>query len=128
LFGVDPAEAMIQQATQLLPDAEFHVAMAENLPFPEASIDVVFSTMSFHHWTNQAKGINEIARVLRPHGSFLLADIVAPFGLSIFFRHFKRNNAVRICEMLKESGLNVKLQERKWHWSRLLVVTVGLKP
>ena len=36
LIGVDPAEGMIRQATQLLSDAEFHVAMAESLPLPDA--------------------------------------------------------------------------------------------
>ena len=56
LVGVDAAEKMIQQATELFPEAEFHVAMAEALPLPDASVDLAFSTMSFHHWANQAQG------------------------------------------------------------------------
>jgi ubiquinone/menaquinone biosynthesis C-methylase UbiE len=76
LIGVDPAEGMIQQATQLLSEAEFHVAVAESLPLPDASVDLVFSTLSFHHWNDQAKGVSEIARVLRSQGRFLLADII----------------------------------------------------
>lgn len=127
LVGVDPAQAMVQQATKLLPEAEFHVAMAESLPLPDASVDVVFSTMSFHHWIDQAKGVNEVARVLRPQGAFLLADVVAPFGLSIFMRHFKRNNTRNIRRMFESSGLTVELQQRKWGWSSLLVVTLGRK-
>jgi ubiquinone/menaquinone biosynthesis C-methylase UbiE len=127
LIGVDPAEAMIQQAAKLLPEAEFHVAMAESLPSPDASVDLAFSTMSFHHWTNQAQGVGEIARVLRPSAVFVLADIIAPFRFSIFFRHFKRNNASMIREMFAHSGLNVELQQRQWLWSRLLVVTIGRK-
>jgi ubiquinone/menaquinone biosynthesis C-methylase UbiE len=127
LIGVDPAEGMIQQATQLLPDAEFHVAMAESLPLPDASVDLVFSTLSFHHWSNQAKGVSEIARVLHSQGRFLLADIMLPFGFSHVFRHFKRNNPAKTREMFVKAGLNVEFQQRQWRWSRILVVTGGKK-
>jgi ubiquinone/menaquinone biosynthesis C-methylase UbiE len=127
LIGVDPAEGMIQQATQLLSDAEFHVAMAESLPLPDASVDLVFSTLSFHHWSDQAKGVSEIARILRSEGRFLLADIMMPFGLSLFARHFKRNNAAKTREMFAQAGLNVEFQQRPWLWSRILVVTGGKK-
>jgi ubiquinone/menaquinone biosynthesis C-methylase UbiE len=127
LIGVDPAEGMIRQATQLFPEAEFHVAMAESLPLPDASVDLVFSTLSFHHWSDQAKGVSEIARVLRPEGRFLLADIMLPFGLSLIFLHFKRNNPAKTREMFAQAGLNVEFQQRQWRWSRILVVTGGKK-
>jgi ubiquinone/menaquinone biosynthesis C-methylase UbiE len=127
LVGVDAADKMVEKAKQLFPQAEFHVAMAESLPLPDASIDLTFSTLSFHHWTNQAKGVSEVTRVLRPQGRFLLADIMPPLGLSFLSRHFKRNNPKRTREMFVEAGLNVELQQRQWRWSRLLVVTVGRK-
>jgi ubiquinone/menaquinone biosynthesis C-methylase UbiE len=119
---------MIEEAKKLFPEAEFHVAMAEYLPLPDASVDLAFSTLSFHHWIDQAKGVSEVARVLRPQGRFLLADIVPPFGLSFFSRHFRRNNPKRTLEMFVEAGLNVEVQQRQWRWSRFLVVTVGTKP
>ena len=128
LIGVDAAEKMIEQAKQLFPQAEFHFAMAESLPLPDASIDLTFSTLSFHHWTDQTKGVCEVARVLRSQGRFVLADIVPPFGLSFFTRHFKRNNPEKMRETFAEAGLNVELQQRPWRWSRFLVVTVGRKP
>ena len=128
LVGVDAADKMIDQAKQLFPRAEFYFAMAESLPLPDASVDLAFSTLSFHHWINQAKGVSEVARVLRPQGRFLLADIVPPFGLSFFTRHFERNNPKRTREMFVEAGLTVELQQRQWRWSRFLVVTVGRKP
>lgn len=128
LIGVDAAEKMIEQAKQLFPQAEFHFAMAESLPLPDASVDLAFSTLSFHHWIDQPKGISEVARVLRPQGRFLLADIVPPFGLSSFTGHFRRNNPKKTWEMFVEAGLNVELQQRPWRWSRFLVVTVGRKP
>ena len=127
LIGVDPAEKMIQEAAMLLPEAEFHVAMAEALPLPDASVDLAFSTLSFHHWTNQAKGVSEIARVLRPQGKFLLADIVIPRWLSLFVRHFRYNSPDRIHEMFTQAGLTVELQQQPWQWSRVLLIVAGRK-
>jgi len=127
LVGVDAAEKMIQRATQLLPQAQFYVAMAEALPLPDASVDLAFSTLSFHHWENQAKGISEVARVLRPQGRFLLADIVIPSWLSLFVRHFRYNGPAKIRETFTNSGLTVELQQRPWRWSRVLLITAGRK-
>src|SRR5208283_1534929 len=119
---VDAAEKMIKQPKQLFPEAEFHVAMAEALPLPNASVDLAFSTLSFHHWANQAKGINEIARVLRPQGMFLLADITIPHWLSLFVRHFRFNSPGKIREMFTQAELSVELQQEPWRWSRILLV------
>ena len=127
LLGVDAAEKMIEEAKKLFPKAEFHFAMAESLPLPDASVDLAFSTLSFHHWIDQAKGVSEVARVLRPQGRFFLADMVPPFGLSFFSSHFKRNSPKKMREMFVEAGLAVELQQRQWRWSRFLVVTVGRK-
>jgi len=80
LEGVDAAEGMIKQATATLPrglQIHFQQATAESLPFPDGSFDLVFSTMTFHHWSDQRKAIGEIRRVLAPGGRWLLADMVA---------------------------------------------------
>ncbi len=127
LVGVDAAEKMIDQATQLFPEAEFHVAMAEFLPLPEASVDLAFSTLSFHHWADQAKGISEVARVLRPQGRFLLADIVIPRWMSAFVRNFRYNSPAEIRDMFTQAGLTVELQQQPLRWSRVLLITRGAK-
>lgn len=83
LRGVDAAEEMAEVARRWAPagrDVEFARAMAEALPFPDASFDLAFSTMTFHHWADQARGIEEVGRVLRPEGRWLLADFL-PVGL-----------------------------------------------
>jgi ubiquinone/menaquinone biosynthesis C-methylase UbiE len=79
LVGVDAAEEMVKyaQATSPAGTIEFRQAMAEELPFPNGSFDLVFSTMTFHHWQDQARGAAEVARVLTPGGRWLLADFVA---------------------------------------------------
>jgi len=127
LVGVDAADKMIEQARRLFPQAEFHVAMAESLPLPDASVDIAFSTLSFHHWENQAKGVSEVARVLRPDGKFLLADITVPTWIAVFVKRFKRSKPSRVREVFEEAGLTVEAQQRQWGWLRVLLVTVGRK-
>ena len=45
------------------------------LRLEDASFDLVVSTFSFHHWSDPAAGIGEIARVLRPAGRALIWDL-----------------------------------------------------
>jgi SAM-dependent methyltransferase len=52
-------------------------AVAERLPFRDASFDLVVTTVSFAHWTDQPAGLTEIARVLRPAGRLVLVDLFA---------------------------------------------------
>jgi ubiquinone/menaquinone biosynthesis C-methylase UbiE len=77
LFGVDPAEKMLERAragNEFPERVEFVRARSEELPFAEAEFDLAVSTMSFHHWGDQAHGLTEVARVLRAGAAFLLAD------------------------------------------------------
>ena len=73
---------MVNQAQRSTPNGtmQFQQATAEALPFPDSSFELVFSTMTFHHWTNQARGAAEVARVLTPGGRWLIAEFV-PTGL-----------------------------------------------
>lgn len=79
LLGVDPSEGMIDvaRAKPELAAARLEVAAAGQIPFDDASCDVAVSTMSFHHWADQAGGLRDVARVLRTGRPFLLVDVFA---------------------------------------------------
>jgi ubiquinone/menaquinone biosynthesis C-methylase UbiE len=77
--GIDLDPAMVQRAranaaASADARATFVVGDAAALPFPDASFDLVVSTMSMHHWAKPAAGIAEISRVLRPGGRALIWD------------------------------------------------------
>jgi ubiquinone/menaquinone biosynthesis C-methylase UbiE len=59
------------------------------IPFPDDSLDLVVSTLSLHHWRDPVGVLDEIARVLRPGGSFLVFDLrrdmTAPSYLLLWF-------------------------------------------
>ncbi len=80
--GVDAAEGMVTRARELTPGATFHIASAEALPFPAASVDLVVSSVSLHHWMDPRKGLEEAVRVLEPGGWICLADIAVPEWLA----------------------------------------------
>ena len=92
LEGVDAAPGMVRHAQGVLPAGSrirFRQATAEKLPFAAEQFDLVFSTMTFHHWADQSLGASEIARVLKPDGRWLLADFVA-VGLMRYVRRVLR--------------------------------------
>jgi ubiquinone/menaquinone biosynthesis C-methylase UbiE len=123
LIGVDAAAGMIENARKLMPYATFYVSKAESLPLPNASVDLVFSTASFHHWQDKEKALHEIKRVLRLGGRFFLADIWPPLVLSKFIRHFQPNSPAKIRETFTNAGLQVQDQRRRLRlW---LLITVG---
>ena len=51
------------------------MAPAEDLSFPDASFDVVVSTLSAHHWADPAQAFAAQARVLRPGGQLRVYDL-----------------------------------------------------
>ena len=77
LAGIDAAPAMIEAARGAAADVRlrFVVGVAEQLPWPAASFDLVVITTSFDHWADQRAGLAECARVLAPGGCLVLADL-----------------------------------------------------
>lgn len=112
LVGVDAASEMVKVAQTLTHDPKiaFRVATAEDLPFDDGAFDLVFSTLTFHHWGDQPKGIAEIARVLARPGYWLLADFM-PTGLFKtvlrLFRLHQFPQPSTLDPVLTSSGLSV---------------------
>jgi len=125
LIGVDPANGMIERAKLLTPNATFFTGMGEALPLQDASVDLALSTTSFHHWQDQAAGIREIARVLRPGGYFILVDVSIPDWLGGVIRLNRFHSPAQMRTLFDQAGLHVQAQQ-KLAWRRWLA-TVGKK-
>lgn len=81
IIGIDPAEPMRAAAIRRLARAHLgdQVAViagaAERLPLPDASVDVVVSSLASHHWSEPETAIREFLRVLRPGACALVYDL-----------------------------------------------------
>jgi ubiquinone/menaquinone biosynthesis C-methylase UbiE len=56
------------------PGLEFLVADAEELPFPDASFDLLHSKDSLHHMHSPERAVAEYRRVLKPDGTALIVE------------------------------------------------------
>jgi SAM-dependent methyltransferase len=73
VIGVDAKEERVAlAAARNLARASFHVALSEDLPFPDAHFDGVFMNEVFEHVHNERRTLEEVARVLRPDGRLVL--------------------------------------------------------
>lgn len=77
LDAVDLSPEMIARAQEGSGAARVTFAVADvcALPFPDASFDLVISTISQHHWDDPAAGLREVRRVVRPGGRAWIYDV-----------------------------------------------------
>lgn len=80
LVGLDVDAERLKTAQKKLPQFPFHSSSATHIPEPEASFDVVTSTLMFHHLDTEQKKqmLQEVYRVLKPGGRFYLFDFSKP--------------------------------------------------
>ena len=117
LAGVDAAAGMIDQARAKASDPRlrFEQGTAERLPFPDGAFDLVISTTSFDHWTDQRAGLAECHRVLAPRGLFVLTDLCSNWLLPTLVgsRRDRARTPLRATRLLAAAGF------RSVTWHRL---------
>ena len=95
ITGIDLAPEMLAQAAARAEESgvgdrvAFRLGDARQIPFQDGSLDLVISTFSLHHWSSPRAVFDEIARVLRPGGAFVIfdlrRDLAAPIYLLLWF-------------------------------------------
>lgn len=85
-YGVDFLDEMLDLArsnakAEGVDNVEFLPGMIEDLPLPDASVDVVISNCVINLAPDKGPVIEEIARVLRPGGRVAISDVVAENGV-----------------------------------------------
>lgn len=77
MVGVDISEEMLaiaQQKLQPYPNVRFQRVSVSALPFSDASFDTVISANAFHYFDDPNIALQEMKRVLKPHGNLIILD------------------------------------------------------
>jgi ubiquinone/menaquinone biosynthesis C-methylase UbiE len=77
VVAVDPNEAMVAVAKRMCPDVDVRIGTAEHLPVGSDEIDCATCQFALMYFSDRARAIREIARVLRPGGRVAIATWAA---------------------------------------------------
>jgi ubiquinone/menaquinone biosynthesis C-methylase UbiE len=82
VVAFDLTPLMLKKAAQRCAEAgvdnvTFREGSATELPFANAVFDAVVTRLSVHHFDQPSRAMSEIFRVLRPGGSFVIADVIS---------------------------------------------------
>jgi ubiquinone/menaquinone biosynthesis C-methylase UbiE len=120
VFGIDISEGMIAKAKSNLEkfevvNAKIIKAELENLPLSNESVDLVISNCTINHAADKQAVWNEVYRILKPGGRFVVSDIYATAPIDDCYR----NDPAAVAEcwagavtkdeyitMLEETGFN----------------------
>jgi ubiquinone/menaquinone biosynthesis C-methylase UbiE len=116
LVGLDPDARALAMAGRKAARAGLTVdwrrGYADELPFPDGSVDRVFSSLMLHHLGKAAKDgmLAEVRRVLRPDGLLVLADFDGHSGArshNPFARRIapRAHGSVEVRERIAAAGL-----------------------
>jgi ubiquinone/menaquinone biosynthesis C-methylase UbiE len=123
LVGIDAAAQMVQTAAAASHDNRltFAVGVAEQIGHPDETFDLIVSTTSFDHWSDQPAGLRECARVLRPGGRLILVDQFSRLLLPTMLtsRRGKARTRRRATRLLRDAGFS----SPQWH--RLYAVIIN---
>jgi ubiquinone/menaquinone biosynthesis C-methylase UbiE len=114
LIGVDISEEMLRKAAINLSalsrdkKVQFKQGDIQKLPLDDDSMDFIVSTLSLHHWSDPKSAFDEIHRVLKHEGQFLLFDLrrdpqrwffwLIRFAQKVMLRAFRAEAIVRLNE------------------------------
>jgi len=129
--GVDLTPAMIEKARAEsaqagLTNIEFVTGDVYALPFADCVAGVVACGYAFHHMTEPARALAEMARVLRPGGRVAIADIIVPEGPGGAIQnaierardpsHTNAQSVAQFHTLIRDAGLRLLSEESRQHW------------
>jgi ubiquinone/menaquinone biosynthesis C-methylase UbiE len=118
------AKARQRCAAAGLTNVSFREGSATDLPFPDASFDAVVTRLSIHHFQAPHRPLAEMARVLKPGGALVVADVVsseAPEESALHNAieilrdpsHVRMLPASELAALIEDAGLSI---ERRTTW------------
>jgi len=129
--GVDLTPAMIEKARAeaaraRIANIEFVTGDVYALPFANGVAGVVACGYAFHHMTEPAPALAEMARVLRPGGRVAIADLIVREGTGGTIQnaierardpsHTNAQNVTQFHRLIHDAGLHMLSEETRQRW------------
>ena len=118
--GIDISETMHNEAKRLNSDhkdqADFVLYDGEKLPFENENFDKIFTVNTVYFWEKPVEFLNEIYRVLKDDGTFVLSFGQRDFMEKLPFTeyHFKLYDNAELEELISESHFKrMKISEKE---------------
>lgn len=124
--GIDLNDAMLTVARRLRPDIEWRQGDAAELPYPDATFDIVLCQAGLMFFPDRARALREMARVTRPGGTVAvlvpgrlarseayvrLTDIAArhagPETVKLLSAYFVLGDPDELTALIRSAGLQV---------------------
>ena len=108
VVALDPAAKMLRHRPQGIPGV---LARAEALPLATHAFDVVFVSMVLHHLADVRAAAREVARVLRPEGTFILRTCFPDTVETPYHAYFPRVREIDIAILPAKSEVLAAIEE-----------------
>jgi len=130
-IGVDLTPAMVEKARAEaaedgISNIEFVCADVYSLPVADAPAGIVSCGYAFHHMTEPARALAEMARVLRPGGRVAITDIIVPEGCDASIQnaiervrdpsHTSTQSVTSFRSFIRDLGLSVISENLHENW------------
>jgi len=139
LVGIDRVPAMLEVATRRLGSrATLHAAEARQLPFDNASFQLVTSTNALHYFPDADAALKEFRRVISPSGNLVITDWCRNyFSMMVLNQvlpwtphaHVHTFSSTELRQSLAQAGFSIKSESRSkigWFWGLMTIHAVPL--
>ncbi|MEO6216258.1 MAG: class I SAM-dependent methyltransferase, partial [Sphingomonas sp.] len=124
----------IDEAKRRDPQGDYRIGRAEQLAFPDGSFDLVVSYLSLIDIPDVTAAVAEMARVLRPGGSLLIANLTSfntaaqrSFGARLGLRPAVDHYLVERAEWVSWRGIRIQNWHRPLSTYMALLLGAGLE-
>lgn len=119
--GLEISETMKSEAESInskyLSQANFHLYDGNKIPFDSESFNKVMTVNTIYFWENPVEFFNEIYRVLKKDGSFVLTFAKKDFMKNLpFTANFKLYNYEDVEELVAQTNFKRMIRSDKEEW------------